>query len=558
VWEGFVAAAAEGDRYKYHIDSRVAARPTDKADPFARRSERPPATASVLWRSTYTWGDSEWMTGRAVRNALGAPWSIYEVHAGSWMRPQHGGHLSYGELAPPLADHVTALGFTHVEFLPLMEHPYYGSWGYQVTGYFSPTARYGTPDELKGLIDALHRRGIGVILDWVPSHFPTDEHGLGLFDGTHLYEHADPRRGFHPDWTSYIFDYGRPEVRSFLLSSALYWLEEFHADGLRVDGVSSMLYLDYSRAEGEWLPNEEGGRENLDAVATVRLLNERAYGRLPDVQMIAEESTAWPGVSHPTDTGGLGFGLKWDLGWMHDTLGFLARDPADRESHHERLTFRSLYAFSENFVLPLSHDEVVHGKGSLLAKMPGERWQRFAGLRLLLGYMYGLPGKKLLFMGGELGQPAEWDHESEVAWELRTEPAHAGIMRWVADLNRAYAGETALHELDCESDGFAWIEPDDAGANVLAWLRRSRAGESVLVACNFSLEPRAGYRFGCPLPGRWEQILNSDAEAYGGSGPGSPGGVVATPREHAGWPNSLSVTLPPLGVLFLKREETSA
>ncbi len=553
LWEGFVPGVGPGVRYKYRIVSRYGP-VLDKADPFAFRAEEPPGTASVVWDLDYAWGDAAWMAERAKFNARESPIAIYEVHLGSWRRGEGGRFLSYRELGPLLAAYVREMGFTHVEFLPVMEHPYYGSWGYQITGYFAPTSRYGTPQDLMFLIDTLHQNGIGVILDWVPSHFATDPHGLAFFDGTHLYEHADPRQGVHPDWGSAIFNYGRHEVRSFLLSSALFWLHRYHADGLRVDAVASMLYLDFSRPEGQWVPNEYGGRENLEAIAFLRQLNEAVYRYEPDVQTYAEESTAWPLVSRPTHLGGLGFGFKWDMGWMHDTLRYLSRDPVYRKYHHEELTFRMLYAFTENFVLPLSHDEVVHGKGSLLAKMPGDAWQKFAHLRLLLGYMYGQPGKKLLFMGGEFAQEREWNHETELDWHLLEDPRHRGVQRWVRDLNHAYRTFPALHQLDCEPEGFEWIEPEDRERSVLVFLRKDRGEDRVLVACNFTPVPRPHYRVGVPHPGFWRELLNSDAEVYGGSGWGNLGGVRAEAIPAHGRPYSLDLTLPPLGVVFLRWE----
>jgi len=552
VWEGFIPGVEVGTRYKYHILSHHAGYRVDKADPFAFFNETPPRTASVVWDLSYRWRDEEWMRGRRSRNALEAPIAIYEVHLGSWRR-KDGDFLNYRELAPLLAQYLKEMGFTHVELLPVMEHPFYGSWGYQVTGYFAPTSRYGTPQDFMYMVDHLHQEGIGVILDWVPSHFPRDEHGLGFFDGTHLYEHADPRRGLHPDWDSFIFNYGRHEVRSFLLSSALFWLERYHVDGLRVDAVASMLYLDFSRRDGEWLPNEYGGRENLEAIAFLRRLNEEVYGRHPDVQTIAEESTAWPMVTKPTYAGGLGFGMKWDMGWMHDTLRYFSEDPVFRKYHHGSLTFRMLYAFTENFVLPLSHDEVVHGKGSLLEKMPGDRWQRFANLRLLFGYMYAQPGKKLLFMGGEFGQPFEWNHEEELPWHLLSDPLHRGVSLWVRDLNRLLQEEPALHRLDFSPEGFEWVDASDYEQSVLAFLRRAE-GEEVLVVLNFTPVPRFNYRVGVPKGGLWRELLNSDAALYGGSGLGNLGGVGAEKVPSHGRPFSLCLTLPSLAVVFLKPE----
>jgi 1,4-alpha-glucan branching enzyme len=555
IWEGFCPGVGAGALYKYRIRSRHNDYSVDKADPFAARAEVPPRTASMVWDLDYTWGDGEWMGRRGEANALDRPQSVYEVHLGSWMRsPEEGGRPpTYRELAPRLAEHVQRMGFTHVEFLPVMEHPFYGSWGYQTTGYFAPTSRYGSPQDFMHLIDTLHRSGIGVILDWVPSHFPIDEHGPAFFDGTHLFEHADPRQGFHPDWTSFIFNYGRREVVSFLISSALFWLDRYHADGLRVDAVASMLYLDYSREDGEWIPNPHGGRENLEAIAFLRRLNEAVYGAFPDVQTIAEESTAWPMVSRPTHLGGLGFGLKWDMGWMHDTLEYLRRDPVHRKFHHHNLTFRMLYAFQENFVLSLSHDEVVHGKGSLLGKMSGDPWQKLANLRLLYSCQFAQPGKKLLFMGSEIGSPREWDHETSLDWHLLEEPGHGGVRRVVEDLNRLYRAEGALHELDCDPAGFRWIDPDDTEQSALSFLRRSRCGaELVLVACNFTPVPRHGYRVGVPRDGHWVEVFNSDASCYGGSGQGNLGGVPADATPHHGQPFSVSITLPPLAAVFLK------
>ncbi len=561
IWEGFVPAVGRGDLYKYHLVSRQSGYRVDKADPFAFHAQLPPGTASIVWDLDYRWGDEEWMAKRASRNAMDAPMATYEVHLGSWMRvPEEGNRsLSYRELAPRLAEHVKRMGFTHVEFLPIMEHPFYGSWGYQTTGYFAPTSRYGTPQDFMYLIDYLHQQRIGVILDWVPSHFPTDEFGLGYFDGTHLYEHADPRKGFHPDWNSFIFNYGRKEVQSFLLSSALFWLDSYHADGLRVDAVASMLYLDYSRKEGEWIPNQFGGRENLEAIDFLRRFNLEVYKEHPDVQTIAEESTAWPKVSRQTYEGGLGFGMKWDMGWMHDTLQYASLDPIHRKHHHNELTFRMVYAFTENFVLPLSHDEVVHGKGSLLSKMPGDDWRKFANLRLLLGYMWSQPGKKLLFMGGEFGQRAEWNHDASLDWHLLQYAPHAEVARWVEDLNRLLRGEPALHQLDFDQAGFEWISGGDAENSVLCYLRKGSAPEdTLLIACNFTPVPRHNYRVGAPAGGIWRETLNSDAGEYGGSGQGNMGGVEAAPIPYHGRTHSLNLTLPPLGILFFKPEAKTA
>jgi 1,4-alpha-glucan branching enzyme len=555
IWEGFVPGVGPGVAYKYHVASQYHGYRVDKTDPFAFYQEVPPRTAAIVRDLAYSWNDQEWMATRGRRNGLTAPLAIYEVHLGSWMRvPEQGNRsLTYREIAPQLAEYVRRLGFTHVEFLPLTEHPFFGSWGYQTTGYFAPTSRYGTPQDLMFLIDYLHRQGIGVILDWVPSHFPTDEHGPGYFDGTHLYEHADPQKGFHPDWGSLIFNYDRHEVRSFLLSSGLFWLDKYHVDGLRVDAVASMLYLDYSRKPGEWIPNVHGGNENLGAISFLRRFNEEVYRHFPDVQTFAEESTAWPMVSRPTYVGGLGFGFKWDMGWMHDTLSYFGRDPIYRQYHHNELTFRSLYAFTENYVLPLSHDEVVHGKGSLLSKMPGDDWQKFANLRLLFGYQWGLPGKKLLFMGGEFGQWSEWRHDVSLDWHLTRYEWHAGLQQWVSDLNGLYREAAALHEFDCKPAGFEWADCHDAGASVVSFLRRGQAADDwVLVVCNFTPVVRHGYRVGVPCGGFWREALNSDSPYYGGSGVGNFGGVWATGEGCHGKPCALALTLPPLAALFFR------
>jgi 1,4-alpha-glucan branching enzyme len=554
IWEGFVPNVQIGQTYKYVVQGRNGAR-VEKADPFAFRAELPPSTGSVTWElGRHAWRDDEWMRTRGRRNALDAPMSVYEVHLGSWRRVPEEGHrsLRYVEAGERLAEHCTKLGMTHVELLPLMEHPFYGSWGYQTTGFFAPTARYGRPEDLMSMVDTLHRSGIGVLLDWVPSHFPTDSHGLGWFDGTHLFEHADPRQGFHPDWGSYIFNYSRNEVRSFLVSSALYWLELYHADGLRCDAVASMLYLDYSRKAGEWIPNPQGGRENLAAIGLLRKLNEEAYRVHPDVQMVAEESTAWPGVSQPTSSGGLGFGLKWDMGWMHDTLLYMSREPVHRRWHQSELTFRGVYAFTENFMLPLSHDEVVHGKGSLLSKMPGDDWQKFANLRLLHAWMHAQPGKKLLFMGGEIAQRAEWSHEKSIDWHLLEWQPHAGMQRLVGDLNRLHREEPALHELDCDPSGFEWVDTSDADSSVLSFLRLSRDREPVLCVFNFTPIARPDYRVGVPQAGRWEELLNTDATDYGGSGVGNLGAREAHVAPFHGRPCSIELNLPPLGALLLR------
>ena len=556
IWEGVVEGVGPGALYKYHVVSRHGGQAVDKSDPYAFRTELPPRTASMVWNLAYEWRDAQWMQRRAAVNALGSPWSIYELHLGSWRRvaEERNRFLSYRELAHAIADYVTDLGFTHVELLPVMEHPFYGSWGYQVTGYFAPTARYGSPQEFMYLVDYLHQRGLGVILDWVPSHFPADEHGLARFDGTHLYEHADPRQGFHPEWNSSIFNYGRAEVRDFLGSSALFWLEQYHIDALRVDAVASMLYLDYGRRAGEWIPNRFGGHENLEAVEFLKQLNLGAYRDHPDTQTIAEESTAWPMVSRPTYLGGLGFGLKWNLGWMHDTLKYLQQDAVFRKYHHSRLTFSIWYAFSENFVLPLSHDEVVHGKGSLIGRMPGDEWQQFAGLRLLYGYMWTHPGKKLLFMGGEFAQRREWHHEESLEWQVLQHPLHAGVQRWVRDLNHLYQRTPALHALDFSEDGFAWVDCADADISAITYLRMGASGPPLLVACNFTPVPRTNYRIGVPAAGYWRERLNSDASDYGGSGLGNLGGVVAERIAAHGHAQSLRVLLPPLAVVVLMPE----
>jgi 1,4-alpha-glucan branching enzyme len=555
IWHRFIPGVEKGAVYKYHVRSAVSGHAVDKADPFALRTEVPPRTGSIVWDLEYEWGDAAWVKDRARRNALGAPMSVYEVHLGSWRRvPQEGNRsLTYREAAPLLADYAAGMGFTHVELMPLMEHPFYGSWGYQTTGYFAPTARYGTPQDFMFLVDTLHQRGLGVILDWVPSHFPTDEHGLAYFDGTHLYEHADRRQGHHPDWDSFIFNYGRHEVRSFLLSSASLWLDAYRADGLRVDAVASMLYLDYSRKPGEWIPNAYGGRENLDAIGFLRRLNEDVYRAHADVQTIAEESTSWPMVSRPLYVGGLGFGMKWDMGWMHDTLDYFRHDPIHRKFHHDLLTFRTMYAWSENFVLALSHDEVVHGKGSLLGKMAGHGLQRFANLRLLYGWMCAQPGKKLLFMGGELAQEREWSHEASLDWHLLDDPRHAGVQAWVRDLNRLLREEPALHVRDFDPRGFEWVDCNDWEQGVVSLLRWGGEDDPpVLVVLNFTPIARAGYRVGVPRPGRWAEVLNGDAREYGGEGVGNLGGVTAeaTPWHGRSW--SVSLTLPPLAAVFFR------
>ncbi|MBF0492617.1 MAG: 1,4-alpha-glucan branching protein GlgB [Deltaproteobacteria bacterium] len=551
LWSVFVPHLKEGTLYKYAVYSSHNHYQAEKADPFAFAAELAPRTASKIWNLDYCWKDQVWMKNRAEKNSLQAPLSIYEVHLGSWKRKAENQFLSYRELATHLTAYVKKMGFTHVEFLPLMEHPFYGSWGYQTTSYFAPTSRYGSPQDFMFLIDTLHQNDIGVILDWVPSHFPNDEHGLAFFDGTALFEHEDPRQGFHPDWKSCIFNYGRNEVKSFLINSALFWFDQYHVDGLRVDAVASMLHLDYSRKEGEWIPNVHGSNENLEAVSFLRSLNEVVYRFYPEVQMFAEESNSWPGVSRPTHLGGLGFGLKWDMGWMHDTLCYLSKDPVHRRYHHQDLTFRLLYAHQESFCLPLSHDEVVYGKGSLLSKMPGNAWQKLANLRLLLAYQYAQPGKKLLFMGGEFGQGKEWNHDEALQWQLLQELPHQGIQRWVQDLNRLYRAEKALHEFDCDSQGFEWMECDDAEQSVLSFIRKTQnPADSILAIFNFTPLPRFHYPLRVPKNGCWRELLNSDAQEYGGSGLGNLGEVKTESLL-------LSLTLPPLGCLFLKRNATA-
>jgi len=556
IWEGFIAGVGKGSLYKFFVVSHNHGHRAEKADPLGLMMEQPPRTASVVWDLEYTWNDEAWMQNRGAKNSQHAPISTYELHMGSWARvPEENGRpLGYREVAPRLAEYVKQLGFTHIELLPIMEHPFYGSWGYQTTGYFAPTSRYGTPQDFMYLVDYLHQQGIGVILDWVPSHFPSDAHGLAYFDGTHLFEHADARQGFHPDWKTHIFNYGRNEVRSFLMSSGLFWLDKYHIDGLRVDAVASMLYLDYSRKEGEWIPNSYGGRENLEAIDFLRRFNSEAYKEHPDIQTIAEESTAWPMVSKPTYLGGLGFGLKWDMGWMHDTLKYFANDPIHRKYHHNLLTFRMLYSFTENFVLPLSHDEVVHGKGSLINKMPGDEWQKFANLRLLFGYMFAQPAKKLLFMGGEFGQGREWSHDRSLDWHLLDHPLNLGLKDWMAQLNRAYRSEAALHWFDLDPAGFEWVDCNDAPASIISLLRKGKSDkDTILVVCNFTPVPREGYQVGVPGGGFWREILNSDAKEYGGSGVGNLGGVHAAKEEVHGRPYSLTLTLPPLAAAFFKR-----
>jgi 1,4-alpha-glucan branching enzyme len=557
IWELFVPAVGEGERYKYELKGPQGELLPLKADPYALAAEVPPATASRVYRPRHEWRDEQWLERRGAQDPLREPVSIYEVHLESWRRnPLEGNRaLTYLELADELAEYATDLGFTHVELLPVMHHPFPGSWGYQVTGYFAPSPRLGEPDDLRAFVERLHRHGLGVILDWVPAHFPRDEWALARFDGTALYEHDDPRRGAHPDWGTLVFNLGRNEVRNFLLSNALFWLEEYHADGLRVDAVASMLYLDYSREAGEWVPNRFGGNEDLDAVDFLRRFNELVHDREPGVISAAEESTAWPGVSRPTYLGGLGFGFKWNMGWMHDTLDYFQREPVHRRFHHHQLTFSLMYAFSENFILPLSHDEVVHGKRSLLQKMPGDRWQQLANLRALYAYMWAHPGKKLLFMGGELAQEREWDHAGSLDWHLLEQAGHAGVQSLVRDLNRLYREEPALHEVDFDPAGFRWLEPNDADANVLAFARLPEGkGRPVVCVCNLSPVPREGYRLGLPRGGRWRELLNTDSTFYGGSDDGNLGGIAADGRPWHEQPQSAELRLPPLGVVWLVPE----
>ena len=555
IWEGFIAGVGRSMPYKYVIQSAYDNLRLEKADPFAVHGEVPPKTASVIWDLSYDWGDEKWMTSRAQNQKPEAPMSIYEVHLGSWMRvlEENNRSLSYRELTRKLTDYLLEMGYTHVEFMPVMEHPFFGSWGYQSLGYFSPTSRYGTPQDFMHLIDSLHQNGIGVILDWVPSHFPVDGHGIGDFDGTHLYEHADERKGFHPDWKSYIFNYGRNEIRNFLISSSLFWLDKYHIDGFRVDAVASMLYLDYSRGPGEWIPNEFGGNENLEAISFLRRFNEETHKNYPGTITIAEESTAWPMVSRSVFLGGLGFDMKWDMGWMHDTLAYFSKDPVHRSYHHNKLTFRMIYAFHENYVLPLSHDEVVHGKGSLLGKMPGDDWQKFANLRLLFGYMYAQPGKKLVFMGSEFGQWAEWAHDRSLDWHLLESSLHSGLHRWMRDLNQLYRNEAAMHESDFFSDGFQWIDCNDSVHSTISLIRRDLQGAGELIAVfNFTPVPQHNYRVGAPRSSFWQELLNSDARDYGGSGQGNLGTLEAAPVPFHGMSHSLNLTLPPLSAVFLR------
>jgi 1,4-alpha-glucan branching enzyme len=554
VWELFVPGIQPGDLYKYEIVGANGDRLQLKSDPFAFSLEAPPLTASRVTRDRPgKWLDGDWMAKRSELQQRSQPISIYEVHAGSWRRGEGNSFLSYDRLADELIPYLKDLGFTHVELLPISEHPFSGSWGYQPVGLFAPTARFGPPESFARFVDRCHQAGIGVLIDWVPAHFPSDPHGLARFDGTALYEHEDPRLGFHRDWNTLIYNFGRREVSNFLAANALFWLDRYHVDGLRVDAVASMLYLDYSRAAGEWIPNVHGGRENLEAVAFLKNLNTLAYRAHPGIMTVAEESTAWPQVSQPVDRGGLGFGFKWNMGWMHDTLAYMAREPIHRAYHHNELTFGLVYAFSENFILPLSHDEVVHGKGSLLGKMPGDRWQKFANLRAYLAFMWTHPGKKLLFMGGEFAQEREWNHDHSLDWHLLADPHHRGMQDLVRDLNRLYRGAPALHAMDCEAAGFEWVDGGDAAQSVLAYIRRGKAGaRPVLVVCNFTPIVRHGYRLGVPDGGRWTERLNTDGEAYGGSNVGNAGGADAVPRPHHGRPFSLEIKLPPLATLVFE------
>ena len=557
IWEGFVPGLEPGALYKYHIRSNANHYEVDKADPYGFAAEIRPNTASKVYNlAGYEWQDRDWVAYRGQKQALDSPIAIYEVHLGSWARvPEEGNRwLTYREMASKLVEYVHHMGYTHVEFLPINEHPFDGSWGYETVGYFAPTSRFGSPHDLMYLIDTLHQNGIGVILDWVPAHFPNDAHGLGFFDGTHLYEHADPRQGQHPDWGTFVFNFGRTEVRNFLISNALFWFDRYHVDGLRVDAVASLLYLDYGRREGEWIPNSRGGKENLEAIDFLRLLNETAYGSFPGILMVAEESTAWPMVSRPTYLGGLGFGYKWNMGWMHDVLDYMSKDPVHRSYHHNRITFSLMYAFTENFILPLSHDEVTHGKGSMIGKMPGDDWRKFANLRLLYGFMTGHPGKKLLFMGCEFGQWKEWNHDESLDWSLLQYPFHSGLQRWVRDLNTFYRGQPALYELDADPAGFEWIDCCDTQRSILSFRRKGRdTAAQVVFVCNFTPEPRQNYRVGVPAHGEWKELLNSDAPMYGGSGQGNLGSVTAAPIPMHGQPYSLNLTLPPLAIIAFRQ-----
>ena len=555
IWEGFIPNLGKGSLYKYHIYSQDG-RHLEKGDPYALSWEIPPNTASVIWDFDYEWQDEKWLTKRRKNAGKPRPYSVYEVHLGSWKKKENGQSLSYREMAVELVDYVKEMGFTHVELLPVMEHPYYPSWGYQVTGYFAPSSRFGAPEDFMYLMDAFHAADIGVILDWVPSHFPTDAHGLADFDGTHLYDHADPRKGFHPDWKSAIFNYGRHEVRSFLISNALFWLDKFHADALRVDAVASMLYLDYSRDDGNWIPNKYGGNQNLEAIDFIKAFNEVVYKEFPDAETIAEESTSFSGVSRPTFDGGLGFGQKWMMGWMHDTLKYFQEQPIHRKYHHQKITFSLVYAFSERFMLPLSHDEVVHGKGPLIDKMPGDEWQKFANLRLMYAYMYTHPGTQLLFMGGEFGQTSEWSIEKGLHWALTEFKYHKGLQDLVADLNNFYKNSTALYQQQFEDEGFEWIDLSDGNNSVLVYIRRGKKKDDFyIVACNFTPITRDIYRIGVPVAGTYKEIFNTDARKYGGSGFGNIAELTSIEEKQHGRPNALDIALPPLGVVVFKLEK---
>ena len=558
IWEIFIPALEEGQRYKYEIltqDGRVL---PQKSDPMAQGAELRPQTASVVRNpDQHIWNDQSWMAIRGERNRHNAPISIYEVHAGSWRRAAHDGDrfLSYRELADQLVPYVVDMGFTHIQMMPLGEFPFDGSWGYQQTGLFAPSCRFGSPEDLQFFIERCHSAGLGVLIDWVPGHFPEDPHALGQFDGTSLYEHADPRRGFHPDWNTLIYNFGRTEVSNFLTASARHWIDRYHIDGLRVDAVASMLYLDYSRKDGEWVPNEHGGNQNLEAIALLQKTNTELYGDFPDIMTVAEESTAWPGVSKPVDSGGLGFGFKWNMGWMNDTLRYMARDPIHRCHHHNELTFGLVYAFDENFILPISHDEVVHGKGSMIGKMPGDDWQKFANLRAYYGFMWAHPGKKLLFQGCEFAQRAEWNHDQSLDWHLLDDPHHAGVQSVVRDLNHLYRELPALHQRDCSNEGFRWLDHGNADESILAFERISEDGEVVIVICNFTPTPRHGMRFGVPKAGFWNERINTNAEAYGGSGMGNAGGAASFNIPWQGHPQSIEITVPPLATIILQPKD---
>ncbi len=557
IWQGFIPGIEKGEAYKYFIISQFNDYSVEKADPVGSYSEQPPKTASIVWEYNYNWNDSEWMKKRKEKNALDSPFSVYEVQLESWRRKpeEENRPLKYAELAEQLAAYVKEMGYTHIELMPVTEYPFSGSWGYQVTGFFAPTSRFGNPDEFMYFVDYLHQNDIGVIMDWVPSHFPGDLHGLHFFDGTYLYEHEDPRKGYHPDWNSYIFNYGRNEIRNFLISSAHSWMERFHIDGIRVDAVASMLYLDYSRKEGEWIPNEHGGRENLDAIRFMQDLNESVYTKFPDVQTIAEESTAWPMVTRPVYTGGLGFGMKWNMGWMHDTLGYFSHEPIHRSYHHNQMTFSIMYAFNENFMLSLSHDEVVHGKGSLINKMPGDNWQKFANLRTLFGFMFGHPGKKLHFMGMEIGQWNEWNHQTSLDWHLLDFDIHKGLQFFMKDLNSVYKRFPALYENDFTEDGFRWIDANDAPNSILSFMRFDKSKDNVvIIVANFTPVPRHNYRIGVPKDTKWNEILNSDAVQYGGGGMGNFGGVTTNPVPYHGEDQSINILVPPLGIVMFSME----